>query len=367
MLHLKLKPRFTLTVLVFLSFTLFSVVPLFAQSVDNKVRVAARICPPFVMNNTGQFSGISIFLLDKIAEQLDLEYTIEQYELKEMLEAVVQNKVDVGVSCLSITQEREKIVDFSHSYYETHLSIAVRQHGLLQTLKNILFSKKLFIVLSIIVGVAALIGSILYLLEHKINDKLYLMKTKGSKLMEAFIVGLPFITSGPIRYYEFKTLGGRTLAAFLAVGSTIMIASITALLASAFTLDQMQSAIKGPQDLSKVKVGVLEASTSFEFLQKQGINCRTFSDRQELLAALDDGRLGAVVGDDVVLKYKIKEAQAEGRYETLIVLPFVFKKQNYGFVLTDDSPQLETFNQALLAVRDNPDWKQEIVKYIGKQ
>jgi len=214
--------------------------------------------------------------------------------------------------------------------------------------------------------VAALIGGILYLLEHNINDKLYSMKNKGGKLMEAFIAGLLFVTSGPIKYYEFKTLSGRTIAAFLAVGSTVMIASITALLASTFTLDQMHSEISGPQDLAKVKVGVMEASTSFEYLQEQGINSRTFSDRQELLAALDDGRLDAVVGDDAVMKYTIKEAQAEGRYETLSVLPFVFEKQNYAFALPDESPHVEKLNQALLAVRETPEWKVEIVKYIGK-
>ena len=331
------------------------------------MRVAARICPPFVMNDAGQFSGISLFLWVKIAEQLDLEYSIEQYRLNEMLEAVTQGKADIAVSCLSMTQEREEIIDFSHPFYETHLSIAVKQHGFLQTLKNIFYNERLIIVLGIVVGVAALIGGILYLLEHKINDKLYSMKNKGGKLMEALIAGLPFVTSGPIRYYEFKTLSGRTLAAFLAVGSTIMIASITALLASAFTIDQMHSEITGPQDLVKVKVGVMEASTSFEYLQEQGINSRTFSDRQELLAALDDGRLDAVVGDDVVLKYKIKKAQAQGRYENLTVLPFVFEQQNYAFALPDESPHRELLNQLLLAVRDTPEWKMEVIKYIGKQ
>ena len=110
----------------------------------------------------------------------------------------------------------------------------------------------------------------------------------------------------------------------------------------------------------------METSTSFEYLQEQGINSRTFSDKQELLAALDDGRLDAVVGDDAVLKYKIKAAQAEGRYETLYVLPFVFEKQNYGFALPGESPHIKKLNQALLSVRDTPEWKVEIVKYIGK-
>ena len=73
-----------------------------------------------------------------------------------------------------------------------------------------------------------------------------------------------------------------------------------------------------------------------------------------------------MVGDDAVLKYKIKEAQAAGRYETLSVLPFVFEKQNYALALPDENPHLEMLNQALLSVRDTPEWNEEIVKYIGK-
>jgi polar amino acid transport system substrate-binding protein len=366
MLYLKFRLIVSLTALFFLTLFLLVPFPLCAQSADRSVRVAAYICPPFVMNDAGQYSGISIYLWDKIAEKKGFEYSIEEYGLNEMLEAVVQGKADIAVSCLSMTQKREEIIDFSHPFFETHLAIAVKQQGFLHTLKNIFYNKKLLIVVGIIFVVAALIGGILYLLEHNINDKLYSMKNKGGRLMEAFIAGLLFVTSGPIRYYEFKTLSGRILTAFLAVGSTIMIASITGLLASAFTLDQIRSEIKGPQDLARLRVGAMEASTSFEYLQEQGINSRTFSDRKKLLAALDNGRLDAVVGDDVVLKYKIKEAQAEGRYETLSVLPFVFEKQNYAFALPDESPHLEELNQAMLSVRDTPEWKVEIVKYIGK-
>jgi polar amino acid transport system substrate-binding protein len=366
MLYLKLRLIVSLTALFFLTLFLLIPFPLFAQSAELPVRVAARICPPFVMNDAGHYSGLSIFLLGNIAEKMGIEYSIEEYDLNEMLEAVAKGKADIAVSCLSMTQKREEIIDFSHPFFETHLAIAVKQQGFLHTLKNIFYNKRLLIVVGIIFGVAALIGGILYLMEHNINDKLYSSKNKGGRLMEAFIAGLLFVTSGPIRYYEFKTLSGRILAAFLAVGSTIMIASITGLLASAFTLDQIRSEIKGPQDLAKIRVGAMEASTSFEYLQEQGINSRTFSDRKKLLAALDNGRLDAVVGDDVVLKYKIKEAQAEGRYETLSVLPFVFEKQNYAFALPDESPHLEELNQAMLSVRDTPEWKVEIVKYIGK-
>jgi polar amino acid transport system substrate-binding protein len=192
------------------------------------------------------------------------------------------------------------------------------------------------------------------------------MKNRSGKLMEALFTGLLFVTSGPIRYYEFRTFGARMLSAFLAVGSTIMIASITALLASAFTIEKMRSEITRVQDLAKVKVGALEATTSFEYLQNQGINVRVFRDRQKLLAALDSGSLDAVVSDGAILKYMIKKAQSEGVYESLSVLPFEFEKQNYAFALSDQSPYLEKFDQALLSLRKSYEWKKELAKYIGQ-
>ncbi|WP_028584742.1 transporter substrate-binding domain-containing protein [Desulfogranum mediterraneum] len=364
------RRRARVSVLAFCIFShlLLLLVPLHVQAEDRRVvRVAARSCPPFVIKQGGSYGGLSMFLLDHITDQLGLDYSVSEYGLSGMIRAVAEGEADVAVSCLSITKEREKLVDFSHSFYETHLAIAVKQRGLLQTIKGTLYNKKLLVALGIIVGVAILIGGILFLLEHKVNDKLYSMKTKSGKAKEAFLVGLLFATTGPIRYYEFKTLAGRILAGFLAVGSTVLIASITALLASAFTLNQLHSEISGPQDLGAAEVGVLQASTSLAYLQGHGITAHTFKDRKALLQALDEGRVSAIVGDNAVLRYKIRKAQAEGKYALLSVLPFVFEKQNYGFALQDDSPGIEKLNQALLAARDDPGWEREVAKYIGSE
>jgi polar amino acid transport system substrate-binding protein len=206
----------------------------------------------------------------------------------------------------------------------------------------------------------------LFALEHKLNDKLYAMKRKSGRLTEAFITGLLFITHDPIRYYEFKTPSARIIAAALAVGSTVVIASITGILASAFTLDQMYSKIAGVHDLAKVRVGAVNPSPSFDYLTEQGINTRTYKRGEDLVASLDEGHVDAIVGEEVVLKYHIKMAQMEGKYESLSVLPIVFAEKNYGLVLKDDSPLLEKVNQALLSVRESPLWANELAKYKGK-
>lgn len=361
-----LKHRFSLITLFVLTILLSTPYSLWALTNENPIRVATHTCPPFVMNGTNEFEGLSIFLWDRIAGELGLKYSIQEYELEEMLDAVSQGKADVAVSCISITQEREEIIDFSNPYYTTHLAIAVKQKGFMHAIIAFFLNKKLYMTIGTIVGIAALIGGILYLLDKGINTRLYSMKSRGGKLMEALFTGLLFVTSGPIRYYEFRTFSARMLSAFLAVGSTIMIASITALLASAFTMEKMRSDITQLQDLAKVKVGALESTTAFEYLQNQGINVRIFENRQKLLTALDSGSVDAVVSDGAILKYMIRKAQAKGMYESISILPFEFEKQNYAFALPEQSQFLEEFDQALLSVRKNPEWKRQVAKYLGR-
>jgi hypothetical protein len=61
MLPLKFKLKYTLTQPCLMACLLFSAYPLCAQIADRPIRVAARICPPFIMNDTGQYLGISIY------------------------------------------------------------------------------------------------------------------------------------------------------------------------------------------------------------------------------------------------------------------------------------------------------------------
>jgi len=223
-----------------------------------------------------------------------------------MLTAIAKSssdrQADVGISCLSITAERERYIDFSHSFYETHIAVAVRQVGTMTAIKGFFARPAVLKGLGLILGAAAVVGVIFFLLEHSVNPKLYSMKTRAGKLLEAFIVGLLFVTRGPIRFYEFKTLTARTLSAVLAISSTLLIAGITAVLASAFTLESLRSQVTGLQDLNNVRVGALEASTSSAFLQDKGIAHQTRAEIQELVSALDRGHLDAIVADAAVLK-----------------------------------------------------------------
>ncbi|MFB9933581.1 transporter substrate-binding domain-containing protein [Photobacterium aphoticum] len=335
-------------------------------SSNARVQVGSYNCPPFVIeHDDGTYSGLSIFLWHKIADELGLEYKITNHGLEELLNDVASQTLNIGVSCISITPEREEILDFSHSFYETHLAIVVKQQGHFATIKQILTNTKLLKVLGFFMAAAAIVGGIYFLLEHKVNDKLYSMSSNKAKLIEGFILGLLFITKGPFNYYEFRTLTGRVLTVMLAVFTTFFIASITAVLASTFTLGLLSSDIKGPNDLAKMRVGAKQASTSSLFLTNHSIVHRSYPDTADLLVALDQGEVDAIVADDAVLKFMIKKAKENGEYESLVILPYQFEKQNYGLVIENNSPHREKLNRALLKIRKSPEWRQALNDYFA--
>jgi len=337
----------------------------YAQS-SSTVSVGVYECPPFVIKqDDNSYTGLSIELWQYIATQMGLEYSLKDLSLEEMLEGISKGRLNVGVSCTSITPEREKLLDFSHSIYETHSAIAIKKQRYIAVLINVFTNKTSRLFLLYVFGAACIIGGIYYFLERNVNKKLYSMSSPAKKRIEAFILGLLFITKGPFAYFHFKTLTGRVLTVFLALVTTLFIASITAILASSSTLGMLRSNIQGLNDLSGKKVGAIRGSTSSEFLTNHSIYHHMYDAIEEMVEALDTGRMAAIVADAAILKYLINKGKKEERYTHLSVLPYQFEKQNYGFALEDNSPYEERINQALLRVRGSVEWEKALDKYFS--
>ena len=150
----------------------------------------------------------------------------------------------------------------------------------------------------------------------------------------------------------------------LAVFTTLFIASITAVLASSFTLGLINNDIKGPNDLDNVLTGAKKSSTSSEFLTNHSIIHKTYPTVSDMLSALNNGEVNAIVYDDAILRYQIKKAQSKGVFEQLQVLPYQFEKQNYGIVLGENSPYDEEINRELLQFRKSNQWKKTLIEYF---
>ena len=73
--------------------------------------------PPFSIKNVDNtWSGISIELWREIAIELNIKYQLEEHSLPELLNGVQQGKLDAVIAAITITEEREMLMDFTHPH-----------------------------------------------------------------------------------------------------------------------------------------------------------------------------------------------------------------------------------------------------------
>lgn len=72
------------------------------------------------------YTGFDIDLMDAFADYLGFTYELQPMEFTALLASVQTSKVDLGTAGITITQEREDVMDFSEPYYDAGLQILVR-------------------------------------------------------------------------------------------------------------------------------------------------------------------------------------------------------------------------------------------------
>ena len=276
----------------------------FPQSMDRKILVGTKVAEPFVIKQSdGRWSGLSIELWDRIAKDLGVKYEIKEYELEDLLKAVKNEKVDIAVSPLTITSEREKVLDFTHAYFTTGLSIAVINKssddifGILKSLFTIKFMKVVF--LSIIV--LLFVGILVWVFERNRNKEQFGDgKTKGL----GSSVWWAAVTMTTVGYGDKtpKTSGGRIIAVLWMFAGLVMISAFTAAITSALTVDQLDVGINFLSDLYNVRVGTVKSSSSEEYLTQNSVDFITTQNIEGGINLIKQNKIDAFVYDAPILK-----------------------------------------------------------------
>ena len=350
--------------LLFVSLTLLVITSQLLGNRDKKVVVGTKPAEPFVIQDTqNDWKGISFELWKEIASDLDLNYEVKEYDLEGLLEAVEKSEIDIAVSPLTITSERENKFDFTHSYFTTGLSIAVSNEGggALSILKRF-FSFRFLEVVSVIVLILFVVGLAVWLFERKKNSNEF-----GGSLAHG--LGASFwwaaVTVTTVGYGDKapKTLGGRVIALLWMFAGLIMISGFTAAIASALTVGELDVGINSVGDLYKVRVVTVNGSSSEEYLVDHDINFITTDNVESAIDLIIKKKVDAFVYDAPIVKYHLK---AQNLSNEVKVLPIVLDPINYAFALPNDSPLRESLNRILLEKISSSTWKQTISNYIGR-
>lgn len=326
------------------------------------VEVATVERPPFSTFHNGAQTGFSIELWEAVAKEIGKSSTYaRQNTFSDMLGRVQAGTIDIAVANISITAEREKVLDFSHAIFESGLQIMVPHSNQISTVWRVILSRDL--VLAIIVAFLMLFGGGMLMWQLERRAQPFFDRPAREAMFPSFWWALNLVVNGGFEERVPRTFFGRVFGVLLVLSSLFLVSIFVAKITAMLTVDAIQGSVNSPNDLYGKTTGTISGSTSAAFLQDRDVDYAGYEDLSALIEAFETGQLDAVVFDAPVLAYY---ATHDGRSKAqMIGAPF--RREAYGFALPSGSPLLEPINRALLTLRENGTYDRLYRKYFGSQ
>ena len=327
------------------------------------LRVVVYDSPPFgYVDAKGDFHGMAVEIWEDIAADLGFVYTYAAEDMEGLLQGVKDKKYDVGLGAISITPQREELVDFSQAVNPSGTGFAFSSE--LVSNKFDLYYKPIFFSLVRLLIVLLLIlfssGTIVFLAERSYNKG-----KKSDRQISSIKDGLWWsaVTMTTVGYGDKvpESWIGRVLGMFWIFSSIIILSIFTANTAAILNKDVRAEGQYITEDLRKVKIAVAEHSSGEEFLIREGYDYIPYASVEKATEAVIRGEMDVVVSNVPVLKYLNNRVYKD----QLIVSPHYLLKNNMGFALQDNSPLLESIDRILLKKIAEPKWQKITYKYLG--
>jgi ABC-type amino acid transport substrate-binding protein len=108
------------------------------QGGGEQITVASDIAyPPFEFTKNGQPVGFDIDLMNEIAKRADLQVEYKNVTFDGIIPGLGNNLYDASISAMTITEEREKQIDFSDPYFNADQSLLVRSDSPIKSVDDI--------------------------------------------------------------------------------------------------------------------------------------------------------------------------------------------------------------------------------------
>jgi ABC-type amino acid transport substrate-binding protein len=331
---------------------------------ERRLVVGTKEAPPFSMKNKGgKWEGISVELWRQIAAEMNLAFEFRELTLKQLLQGVADGSLDAVVAAITVTFEREKLFDFTHPFHTTGLGIAVTSKkgrpwvAVVKRIMSPAFLKVATALALLLFGV----GFLAWWFERRKNPQQF-----GGGVTRGIGSGFWWsaVTMTTVGYGDKAplTLGGRIVAMIWMFTAVIIISSFTAAITSSLTVSQLESLVKGPEDLTKARTGSIPDTTSASYLKENYISFLSYSTPLDGLKAISEGNIDALVYDAPVLQYLVNK-EFKG---ILKVLPKAFVPQEYGIALQQGSSLREPVNRILLQKIREPEWQDIVYRYLSQ-
>lgn len=288
---------------------MLSISPLWAepgQTATLDLQVGVRVAPPFVIQREDRFEGIAIDLWNEIARSNGWRFEYHALALQPLFDAVAERRVDVAVGALSVTAEREQLVDFSQPFAQGGLAIATaRRSSAWQTLVGGLFSSGFLLWIVGLGAVLGVVGLVAWLLERRANPEQF-----GGRPWQGIGSGFWWaaVTMSTVGYGDKAPIsfGGRLLALVWMFAAILLVSVFTAGVSATLTAGVLEGQVNNVDDLRGVRVASVSGSTGSHWLAEQRIRSTGVVDAESALQLLAEGKVQAVVHDAAIMQYLVQ-------------------------------------------------------------
>ena len=327
-----------------------------------KYVIGIKEAPPFAIKNPdGSWTGISVNLWESVSAKLKISFRWEERDLQGLVRGVQNGSLDAAIAAISITRDREELVDFTHPYYVTSFGIAVRpKEESFSALISRVFSVRFMKYVGVLLTLLLIFSSLIWIFERNKNPAFDKSFSKG--------IGSGFwwaaVTMTTVGYGDKTpiTTGGRSVAIIWMFVTILSFSSLIATISSGLSYDPPEHKIESVRDLGKIKVGSVKKSSSLQYLRQNHVVPKVYATALEGMQAVKNKEIDAMLYDDPLMRYLIKQ----GEVTNLKLLPYGFKHQYYSICLPSGSDLREGINHILLEKTAELHWKDLLFNYLGR-
>jgi polar amino acid transport system substrate-binding protein len=318
-----------------------------------KLKVGISGSPPFVIEENNSFQGISLDVWRQVAEDNGLVYDLVPQSSPEAgIAAVDQGQIDVLVGPISITPQRLAMpgVDFTQPYYlaKSGVLLPLDSPTIFSRIK-VFFGWAVISSLLVLISVLLVVGSLIWLAERQVNSEQF-----PKRWLPGIASGMWFavVTLTTVGYGDKAPISrtGRGITATWMVISLIAVSSLTASLASAFTLflsGARETTISSPAQLQQRRVATIEGTSGVELAERGDMRVLKTENLTSGIELLLSEQAEALIFDRPDLRFHLKQNP-----ELAVQLaPFTLAEETYGFVFKTGNSLRNPMNVSILRLQ----------------
>ena len=340
------------------------IAPLLAQQAPKPLRVAVYDVAPYgKVGADGTVSGLSVDLWRRVAERLERQFKLTPVsDMAILLAGVHDGRFDLAIGAITITPERETLVDFSYPTHRSGVAVAVRRR-----------SGSLFALDAYFAALAELAPLVMLIFVLLAATGLAMWRIKRAQRggHDSHVTTLrdgmywAAVTMTTVGYGDKtpKSTLGRIVAIAWMFASLVLVSLLSASLVSKLTADRVEEADPALSlDIMRQSLAATVDSSGAEYLKSRGLSFTAASTLDEALRQLEEGRATAAVNSVGALTYSV----AKSHSREIEVMRGLLAPAYLAFALPPGSRLRQPIDEALIKVTASPEWVSVEERFFGR-